>query len=125
MTTATQAPPVRRRKTLQEASLLEGPMMLLKSIRGFSSHRSLVWLACVPVALLGLGFHLRRQSRRAAGTTQPSGQQLWLLVATILVIFMNAGCHGSRHVPEERVNILSKNLFVPPCGDRYWVMVIH
>ena len=55
MTTATPSASYRRRKSLKEASLLEGPMMLLRSIRGFSSHRSLVWLACVPVALFGLG----------------------------------------------------------------------
>ena len=29
MTTAFQAPPERRRKTLQEANLLEGPLMLI------------------------------------------------------------------------------------------------
>ena len=54
MTTAFQAPPQRRRKTLQEASLLEGPLMLLKSIRGFSSNRAMTWLACAPLALMGL-----------------------------------------------------------------------
>ena len=55
MTTAFHAPPQRRRKTLQEASLLEGPMLLLKSIRGFSSNRAMTWLACAPLALMGLG----------------------------------------------------------------------
>ena len=54
MTTAFHAPPLRR-KTLQEASLLEGPMLLLKSIRGFSSNRAMTWLACAPLALMGLG----------------------------------------------------------------------
>ena len=56
MTTAMQAPPRRRTARLQEASLIEGPMLLLQNIRGFRSHRSLMWLACVPIALLGLGF---------------------------------------------------------------------
>ena len=55
MTTAFHAPPQRRRKTLQEANLLEGPMLLLKSIRGFSSNRAMTWLACAPLALMGLG----------------------------------------------------------------------
>ena len=45
----------RRKSRLQEASLIEGPMILLQNIRGFRSHRSLMWLACVPIALLGLG----------------------------------------------------------------------
>ncbi|MEC9029572.1 MAG: ammonium transporter, partial [Cyanobacteriota bacterium] len=55
MTTAPLPPSRRRTVRLQEASLLEGPMLLLRSIRGFSSNRSLTWLACVPLALFGLG----------------------------------------------------------------------
>ena len=47
MTTAFHAPPQKRRKTLQEASLLEGPMLLLKSIRGVSSNRAMTWRACM------------------------------------------------------------------------------
>ena len=30
-------------------------MMLLRSIKGFGNSRTLVWLACVPLALFGLG----------------------------------------------------------------------
>ena len=30
-------------------------MLLLNSVRGFRTNRSLIWLACVPVALAGLG----------------------------------------------------------------------
>ncbi|MFM7238551.1 MAG: ammonium transporter, partial [Cyanobium sp.] len=47
--------PPRRARRLQEASLLEAPSMLLRSIRGMSSQRGLIWLACVPLALFGLG----------------------------------------------------------------------
>ncbi len=94
MTTALQSPPRRRTvRRLQEASLLEGPMLLLKSIRGLSSNKSLMWLACVPIALLGLG--LFNLSAHAADLPDLNAaflaNNLWLLIATILVIFMNAG----------------------------------
>ena len=55
MTTALHTPSRRSKSRLQEVSLLNGPMLLLKSIRGFRTNRSLTWLACVPVALIGLG----------------------------------------------------------------------
>ncbi|MED5383538.1 MAG: ammonium transporter [Cyanobacteriota bacterium] len=128
MTTATQAPPVRRRKTLQEASLLEGPMMLLKSIRGFSSHRSLVWLACVPVALLGLGIFTFAAKAEELPELNAAflANNLWLLVATILVIFMNAGfamVEAGMCRQKNAVNILSKNLFVFALAvTAYWVI---
>ena len=117
MTTATQSPPDRRRKTLQEASLLEGPMMLLKSIRGFSSHRSLVWLACAPVALLGLGIFTFAAKAEELPELNAAflANNMWLLVATILVIFMNAGfamVEAGMCRQKNAVNILSKNLFV-------------
>ena len=93
MTTAFHAPPQRRRKTLQEASLLEGPMLLLKSIRGFSSNRAMTWLACAPLALMGLGiFTLSAKAEELPELSAAFlANNLWLLVATILVIFMNAG----------------------------------
>ena len=55
MTTAFQTPQRRSRSKLQDASLVNGPMLLLRSIRGFSSNRSMLWLATVPLALFGLG----------------------------------------------------------------------
>ncbi len=117
MTTALHSPPGRRISTLQEASLLEGPMLLLRSIRGFSSHRSLVWLACVPIAFLGLG--LFNLSAHAADLPELNAaflaNNLWLLVATILVIFMNAGfamVEAGMCRQKNAVNILAKNLFV-------------
>ncbi len=55
MTTALQSPSGRRIARLQEASLLDGPMLLLNSIRGFRSNQTLTWLATVPLALMGLG----------------------------------------------------------------------
>ena len=93
MTIALQSPPRRTTSRLQDASLLNGPMLLLKSIRGFSSHRSLMWLACVPVAFLGLGlFNLSAHASELPELNAAFlANNLWLLVATILVIFMNAG----------------------------------
>ena len=117
MTTAFHAPPERRRKTLQEASLLEGPMLLLKSIRGFSSNRAMTWLACAPLALMGLGiFTLSAKAEELPELSAAFlANNLWLLVATILVIFMNAGfamVEAGMCRQKNAVNILAKNLFV-------------
>ena len=117
MTTAFPAPPQRRRKTLQEASLLEGPMLLLKSIRGFSSNRAMTWLACAPLALMGLGiFTLSAKAEELPELSAAFlANNLWLLVATILVIFMNAGfamVEAGMCRQKNAVNILAKNLFV-------------
>ena len=117
MTTAFRQHPERRRSRLQEASLLEGPMLLLKSIRGFSSHRSLIWLACAPVALLGLSvFTLSAKAEELPELSAAFlANNMWLLVATILVIFMNAGfamVEAGMCRQKNAVNILAKNLFV-------------
>ena len=92
-------------------------MLLLKSIRGFSSHRSLVWLACAPVALLGLSvFTLSAEAEELPELSAAFlANNLWLLVATILVIFMNAGfamVEAGMCRQKNAVNILAKNLFV-------------
>ena len=108
----------RRKNRLQEASLIEGPMLLLQNIRGFRSHRSLMWLACVPIALLGLGlfdFAAHANELPAELNAAFLANNLWLLVATILVIFMNAGfamVEAGMCRQKNAVNILSKNLFV-------------
>jgi len=108
----------RRKPRLQEASLLEGPMILLQNIRGFRSHRNLVWLACVPFALMGLGlFDLAAHANELPAELNAAflANNLWLLVATILVIFMNAGfamVEAGMCRQKNAVNILSKNLFV-------------
>ncbi|AAP99341.1 MULTISPECIES: ammonium transporter [Prochlorococcus] len=122
MTTALQSPPRRRIARLQEVSLLEGPMLLLRSIRGFRSNQSLIWLATVPLALLGLGV-FGFAARAGVGLSDLSGAQaasfladnLWLFIATILVIFMNAGfamVEAGMCRQKNAVNILAKNLFV-------------
>jgi len=117
MTTALQTPQRRSRSRLQDASLVNGPMLLLRSIRGFSSNRSMLWLATVPLALFGLGiFNL---SAHAADLPELNAaflaNNLWLLIATILVIFMNAGfamVEAGMCRSKNAVNILAKNLFV-------------
>ena len=97
---------------------MEGPMLLLQNIRGFRSHRSLMWLACVPIALLGLGlFDLAAHANELPAELNAAflANNLWLLVATILVIFMNAGfamVEAGMCRQKNAVNILSKNLFV-------------
>ncbi len=117
MTTTFQTPSRRSRPKLQDVSLANGPLLLLKSIKGFSSNRSLLWLATVPVALFGLGiFNL---SAKAADLPELNAaflaNNLWLLIATILVIFMNAGfamVEAGMCRSKNAVNILAKNLFV-------------
>jgi len=117
MTTALQTPQRRSRSKLQDASLVNGPMLLLRSIRGFSSNRSMLWLATVPLALFGLGiFNL---SAHAADLPELNAaflaNNLWLLISTILVIFMNAGfamVEAGMCRSKNAVNILAKNLFV-------------
>ena len=119
MTAALHSSPRRRTARLQEASLLEGPMILLRSIRGLSSHRSLMWLACVPIALFGLGrFNLAAHAAGDGGVTlsiEGLASNLWILVAAVLVIFMNAGfamVEAGMCRQKNAVNILAKNLFV-------------
>ena len=91
--------------------------MLLKSIRGFSSNRAMTWLACAPLALMGLGiFTLSAKAEELPDLNAAFlANNLWLLVATILVIFMNAGfamVEAGMCRQKNAVNILSKNLFV-------------
>ena len=112
-----QTPLRRSRSKLQEASLADGPMLLLRSIRGFSSNRSMLWLATVPLALFGLGvFNLSAHANELPELNAAFlANNLWLLIATILVIFMNAGfamVEAGMCRSKNAVNILAKNLFV-------------
>ncbi len=125
MTTVLQKPRTRKFKRLQEASLIEGPMLLLKSIRGFNSQRSLIWLGCVPLALFGLGlFNLSAHAEDFALTTQALADNLWIMVAAVLVIFMNAGfamVEAGMCRQKNAVNILAKNLIVFTLAvSAYW-----
>jgi Amt family ammonium transporter len=120
--------PRRRVKRLRDASLEEGPLLLLRRLRGLSSQRSLLWLACVPVALFGLGvFTLSARAEELPELNAAFlANNLWLLVATILVIFMNAGfamVEAGMCRQKNAVNILAKNLFVFALAvTAYWVV---
>ncbi|MFO8236918.1 MAG: ammonium transporter [Prochlorococcaceae cyanobacterium] len=118
--------PPRRPRRLQEASLLEAPALMLRSIRGLASQRSLTWLACVPLALLGLGvFNL---SAHAAELPELSAaflaNNLFIFICAILVIFMNAGfamVESGMCRQKNAVNILLKNLIVfALAATAYW-----
>ena len=108
-------------------------MLLLKSIRGLRSHRALAWLACAPIALLGLGvFSLSARAGVSLGDLDGAqaakflADNLWLLVAAALVIFMNAGfamVEAGMCRQKNAVNILAKNLFVFGLAvTAYWIV---
>lgn len=133
MTIALHKPSGKSTARLQEASLLNGPILLFRSIRGLRTNRSLIWLATVPVALLGLGvFNFAAQA--GPGLSDLTGPQaatfladnLWLFIATILVIFMNAGfamVEAGMCRQKNAVNILAKNLFVFALAvTAYWII---
>ena len=115
-----------RRKRLQEASLSEAPMMLLRSIKGFSNSRTLVWLACVPLALLGLGvFNLAAHAAELPELTPAFlANNGFVLFCAVLVIFMNAGfamVEAGLCRQKNAVNILAKNLIVfALAATAYW-----
>lgn len=127
MITATPSPPRRRPALrLQEASLLEAPALLVRRIRGLSSHRTLLWLACVPLALLGLGIF--GVSARAAELPELTpaflANNLFIFICAVLVIFMNAGfamVESGMCRQKNAVNILLKNLIVfGLAATAYW-----
>lgn len=128
MTAASHAPGRRRPRRLQEASLLEAPELLLRSIRGLSNSRTLTWLACVPLALFGLGvFNLSAHAAELPELTPAFLiNNVWLLIAAILVIFMNAGfamVEAGLCRQKNATNILAKNLIVfALAASAYWLI---
>ncbi len=128
MTVAPHALRRRRPRRLQQASLLEATDLLLGRVRGLSSSRTLTWLACVPLALFGLGvFNLSAHAAELPELTPAFLiNNLWLLIAAILVIFMNAGfamVEAGLCRQKNAVNILSKNLIVfALAATAYWLI---
>lgn len=118
--------PPRRTKRLQEVSLLEAPALLFSRIRGLSSQRGLIWLACVPVALFGLGvFNLSAHAAELPELTAAFlANNLFIFICAILVIFMNAGfamVESGMCRQKNAVNILLKNLIVfALAATAYW-----
>jgi Amt family ammonium transporter len=100
--------------------------MLLRSIRGISSQRGLIWLACVPLALFGLGvFNLSAHAAELPELTPAFlANNMFLFVCAVLVIFMNAGfamVEAGMCRQKNAVNILAKNLIVFALAvSAYW-----
>ena len=96
---------------------MEAPELLLRKVRGLSSNRTLTWLACVPIALMGLGLfnlaaHAAELPELNAGFL---ANNMFLFVCAVLVIFMNAGfamVEAGMCRQKNAVNILAKNLIV-------------
>ncbi|MFM9089257.1 MAG: ammonium transporter, partial [Cyanobium sp.] len=117
MTTAHPRPPRSATQRLQQVSLIDAPQHLLRKIRGLSSSRALTWLACVPIALFGLGlFNLAAHAAELPDSTPAFlANNTFLLICAVLVIFMNAGfamVEAGLCRQKNAVNILSKNLIV-------------
>nr|WP_259725635.1 ammonium transporter [Synechococcus sp. CS-1332] len=89
----------------------------MRKVRGLSSQEGLTWLACVPLALFGLGvFNLSAHAAELPELTPAFLiNNLWLAIAAFLVIFMNAGfamVEAGLCRQKNAVNILAKNLIV-------------
>ncbi len=126
MTLDMTAPRRRRIRSLQQLSLLEAPGALLRRIRGLSSSRTLTWLACIPIALLGLGlFNLSAHAAELPELTPAFlANNGFILICAALVIFMNAGfamVEAGLCRQKNAVNILAKNLIVfALAATAYW-----
>ncbi|MEB3306538.1 MAG: ammonium transporter, partial [Cyanobacteriota bacterium] len=117
MTVASSQARRRQPRTLQQASLLEAPSLIFRKFRGLSSNRTLTWLACVPIALMGLGlFNLAAHAAELPELTPAFlANNLFLFICAVLVIFMNAGfamVESGLCRQKNAVNILAKNLIV-------------
>lgn len=85
--------------------------------RFFGRRNGWTWAACVPLALLIVGtWSLAAQAQEpTAADVQANLDNVWVLVAATLVIFMNAGfCMVETGFCRQKnaVNVLSKNLIV-------------
>ncbi len=90
----------------------------LGRIKSFLPQRSLGWVAAIPLVAIIVatwGFAAHAQEEPAAADVQAILDNIWVLIAAILVIFMNAG-FGMLETgfcrQKNAVNILSKNLIV-------------
>ncbi|MEB3303445.1 MAG: ammonium transporter [Cyanobacteriota bacterium] len=107
----------RSKGLLHSQSLQDAPLQLLSHLRGVQSSGTLTWLACVPMALLGLGlFNLSAKAAELPELTPAFlANNLFLLICAVLVIFMNAGfamVEAGLCRQKNAVNILAKNLIV-------------
>lgn len=108
--------------------MLDAPALLFRKIRGLSSNRTLTWLACVPIALVGLGlFNLSAHAAELPELTPAFlANNMFIFVCAILVIFMNAGfamVEAGMCRQKNAVNILLKNLIVfALAASAYWLV---
>jgi ammonium transporter, Amt family len=108
----------RRRKTLG-SSYAPDAVSFFQRLKRMLPNRSFAWLAIVPLAVLIVGvWGLAASAQEEAMTADEVKiilDNIWVLVAAILVIFMNAG-FGMLETgfcrQKNAVNILSKNLIV-------------
>ncbi len=126
MTVASPQPRRRQPRSLQQASLLDAPQLLMRKFRGLTSSRTLTWLACVPIALCGLGlFNLAAHAADLPELTPAFlANNGFILICAALVIFMNAGfamVEAGLCRQKNAVNILAKNLIVfALAATAYW-----
>jgi Amt family ammonium transporter len=87
-------------------------------LRSFVPRRSLSWIAVVPlvsIIVMGWGIAAHAQDEVSAADVQAVLDNIWVIVAAVLVIFMNAG-FGMLETgfcrQKNAVNILAKNLIV-------------
>jgi Amt family ammonium transporter len=90
----------------------------LERVRKFLPNRSLSWLAAIPmvsIIVMTWGLAASAQEEPTAADVQAILDNIWVLIAAILVIFMNAGfamLETGFCRQKNAVNILSKNLIV-------------
>ncbi|NJM96229.1 MAG: ammonium transporter [Phormidesmis sp. RL_2_1] len=97
--------------------------------RAFGRRFAWGWLACIPLAFVIVatwGFAAHAQDEVAAADVQVILDNIWIVVAAILVIFMNAG-FGMLETgfcrQKNAVNILAKNLIVFALATiSFWVL---
>lgn len=116
----------RRIRDVAQMSLLDAPSALFRQIRGLTSSRTITWLACVPIALMGLGlFNLAAHAAELPELTPAFlANNGFILFCAALVIFMNAGfamVEAGLCRQKNAVNILAKNLIVfALAATAYW-----
>jgi Amt family ammonium transporter len=108
-----------RRRATFGSSYLPDAVGFFQKLRRFLPNRSFAWLAILPIAVLIVGAWGLAASAQEEALTPDDVQavldNIWVLVAAILVIFMNAG-FGMLETgfcrQKNAVNILCKNLIV-------------
>jgi len=110
-----------------ESSTAMGSPSRLRLSRYLGSRR-VTWLACVPIALFGLGlFNLSAKAAELPELTPAFlSNNFFILICAVLVIFMNAGfamVEAGMCRQKNAVNILLKNLIVfALAASAYWLI---